>query len=466
MKTWKKVVLAVAGVSLLGGIVLFSIRQANKDVVTVQTAKVAREDITSIVTASGEIRPKTYTNVLGEGFGKITEIVVKEGDIVKKGDVLLHIESVQPAADVQAQQASIDSSEAALQASQANFTSAQATLRQRKSDMQKANDDWKREQEMYKEQLVARQDYDASRAAHDSAVAAYQASAAQLAQAKAAVQESRYNLVQTQAVLVHQRDVLRKTTYTAPIDGMVTYIAVRVGENVVPGIQNAEGSFLMSISDMSVVTAEVNVDEADITNLRPGQQASVSIDAIPDKQFKGKVTAVGDQAILRTSGLATTQTTANAQEARDFKVVVTLDQPPDLMRPGLSCTAKIETAHKTGVIAIPIQALAIRTTKDIAEANAKPGEKSGVTLADARPDSPLDPTKSDIQGVFVVRAGRASFIPVKTGISGITDMEVLSGLQPGDQIVTGSYKALRTLKPNSRVKVDNTPPKREDQSSS
>jgi HlyD family secretion protein len=464
MKTWKKVIIGVAGAALLGGIVLYSVQQANKDVVTVQTAKVAREDITSMVTASGEIRPKTYTNVLGEGFGKITEIVVKEGDIVRKGDVLLHIESVQPAADVQAQQASIDSSDAAIQAADANYKSAQATQQQRKSDMQKANDDWQRAQEMYNQQLIARQDYDSSRAAHDSAVAAYEASTAQLAQAKAGEQESKYNLAQTQAVLIHQRDVLRKTTYTAPIDGMVTYIAVRVGENVVPGIQNAEGSFLMSISDMSVVTAEVNVDEADITNLRPGQASSVTIDAIPDKNFKGKVTAVGDQAILRTSGLATTQTTANAQEARDFKVVVTLDNPPDLMRPGLSCTAKIETAHKAGIVAIPIQALAIRTTKDLAEANAKPGDKSGVTLADAKPDSPLDPTKSDVQGVFVVRAGRAAFVPVKTGISGITDMEIVSGLHPGDVIVTGSYKALRTLKPNSRVKVDNSAPKHEDTS--
>jgi HlyD family secretion protein len=141
MKTWKKVIIGVAGAALLGGIVLYSVQQANKDVVTVQTAKVAREDITSMVTASGEIRPKTYTNVLGEGFGKITEIVVKEGDIVRKGDVLLHIESVQPAADVQAQQASIDSSDAAIQAADANYKSAQATQQQRKSDMQKANDD-------------------------------------------------------------------------------------------------------------------------------------------------------------------------------------------------------------------------------------------------------------------------------------------------------------------------------------
>src|SRR5271167_4431284 len=329
MKPWKKVVIGVVGAAVLGGIVLYSVQQANKDVVTVQTAKVAREDITSMVTASGEIRPKTYTNVLGEGFGKITEIVVKEGDHVKKGDVLLHLENIQPGADVQAQQAAIDSTEASVRAAAASYDSAVATLAQRQADLEKAKFDWERAQQLYKEQLIAKSDYDASKATYDAAAAGLNALKAQVEQSRAGRDQSRFNLDQASAVLKHTKDVLRKTTYVAPIDGIVSYIAVRVGENVVPGIQNAEGSFLMTISDMSVVTSEVKVDETDITNVREGNPADVTIDAIPGKVFKGHVTQVGELAILRSSGqAATTQATANTQEARDFKVVVTVDNPP------------------------------------------------------------------------------------------------------------------------------------------
>lgn len=465
MKKWKKIAIGVGGGLLAVGIVIFSIHQANKDVVTVQTGKVAREDVTSIVTASGEVRPKTYTNVLGEGFGKITEIVVKEGDHVKRGDILLRLESIQPAADVAAQEASIGSSDAAIRMTEANYQAAQATEQQRQSDLEKAKLDWGRSQELYKEKLIAKQEYDSTKAAYDSAVAAFTASKAQLQQEKAALEQAHSNLAQNRAVLTHQRDVLRKTTYTAPIDGLVTYIAMRVGETVVPGIQSSAGSFLMTISDMSVVTAEVRADETDITNLRDGQPATVTIDALPGKTYKGKVTEVGDQAILRTSGLATTQTTSNTQEARDFKVVVTLDNPPDDLRPGLSCTAKIETAHKAAVVAIPIQAIAIRTRKDLQEAQSKNQDKASVTLAAAKPDASGDPAKDEIQGVFVIRNAHAQFVPVQTGISGITDIEITNGLQPGDEIITGTYKVLRTIRPNARVKVDNSAPKQTDQAS-
>jgi HlyD family secretion protein len=262
--------------------------------------------------------------------------------------------------------------------------------------------------------------------------------------------------------------VLNKTTYTAPISGVVTYIAVRVGENVVPGIQNATGSYLMTISDMSVVTSEVMVDETDIVNVKLGQTADVTIDAMPGKFYKGKVTEVGTQAVLRSSGLASTQSTTGNQEAKDFKVVVTLEKPPDGLRPGLSSTAKIATAQRKNALTVPIQALAERTKKDLDEA-AKENGQTSVTLAAGRPssDSAADGADSsssleknpEVQGVFVVRNKRAVFVPIATGITGVTDIEVVSGLQEGDEIVTGSYKTLRTLKPDARVKVDNSAPK-------
>ena len=461
MKTWQKVGIGAGAVVVLGGVVLFSVYQANKGVETVQSGQVARQDLTSIVTASGEIRPKNYTNVLGEGIGKITEIVVKEGDHVHRGDILLRLENIQPGADVQAQEDSVQGAEAAMQVADANYAAAQATLAQRQSDLEKAKLDWGRSQGLYKEELIAKSDYDAAHASYDSAVAALKAATAQVEQTLAAKEQSRLVAEQSRAVLTHTKDVLRKTTYVAPIDGIVSYIAVRVGENVVPGIQNAEGSFLMTISDMSVVTSEVKVDETDITNIRTGQPADVTIDAVPGKTFKGHVTEVGELAILRSSGqAATTQTTANTQEARDFKVVVTLDSPPESLRPGLSSTAKIETAQKKAVLTIPIQALAVRSQADLDEAKQP---KGNVTLAASKPST--NAQKTDIQGVFVIRANKADFVPVQTGITGITDIEITGGLKEGDQIVTGSYKALRTLKPGTSVKIDNSMPKAEESSS-
>ncbi len=467
MKTWKKVGIGVGAAVVIGGIVWYSVNQANKGVVTVQTGKVAKQDLTSLVTASGEVKPKTYSNVLGEGFGKITEIVVKEGDHIKKGDILLRLENIQPTADVQAQTATLSSSEAAIKSADANYRSSQAELLQRRADLERAKFDWERARGLYEAGLIPKADYDARKSAFDSSSAAVEASSARLQQLRAELDRSRSILDQNHALLNRSRDVLRKTTYTAPINGVVSYIAVRVGENVVPGIQNASGSFLMTMSDMSVVTAEVKVDETDIVNVKNGQSADVTIDAIPGKIFKGRVTEVGSQAVLRTSGLATTQTQASSQEAKDFKVVVTLENPPENVRPGLSTTAKIRTAEKRNVLTIPIQALAVRTRKDLeeaaSEANKRKGSSGSVTLAASKPlPAGTDPKKEEIQGVFVVRGGRARFVQVETGITGITDIEVVSGLKEGDELVTGSYKALRTLRPDASVKVDNRAPKKEE----
>ena len=465
MKIWQKVTLGVGGAVVLGGIVLFSINQANKGVVTVQTAKVAsQEKLISLVTASGEIKPTTYTNVTAQGFGRITQILVKEGDKIKKGDRLLLQEDVQANADVQAQAAAINSSEMGVAAAEASFRSAQADLTQQQANLEKAKLDWERGQGLFKDGLIPKQDFDQRKSTYDAAFAAVDSSKARVQSLKAQLDQTRSMVNQNKAVLVRTKDILSKTAYISPINGIVSYLPVRLGEYVVPGIQNSNGSFLMTLSDMSVVTAEVKVDETDIVNVRNGQDADVTIDAVPGKVFKGKVTEIGSQATLRSSGLATTQSTTSTQEAKDFKVVVTLSNPPDNLRPGLSTTAKIQTAEKKGVLAIPIQALAVRTRKDLEEAakNASKDGNSSVTLAAPPPPAPGDPKKEEVQGVFVVNGKKAVFRPIETGISGVTDIEVTKGLQPGDEIVVGSYKALRTLKPASKVKVDNSPPKKPD----
>jgi HlyD family secretion protein len=465
MKTWQKVAIGIGAAALAGGIVLFSINQANKGVVTVQTAKVAKLDsLVSQVTASGEIKPFTYTNITAQGFGRITEILVREGDHIKKGDKLLLQDNVQANADVQAQDAAINSTESGIQAADASYKATEADLVTQQANLEKAKLDYDRGVGLYKDGLIAKQDFDQRKTAYDAAVATVDAARARMLSQKAQLEEVRSQLAQGKAQLVHTRDILSKTTYVSPINGIVSYLPVRMGEYVVPGIQNATGSFLMTLSDMSTVTSEVKVDETDIVNVKIGQDADVTIDAVPGKVFKGKVTEIGSQAVLRTSGLATTQTTTSNQEAKDFKVVVTLENPPDNLRPGLSTTAKIKTAERKNVVAVPIQALAVRSRKDLEDA-AKNGKKDGnVTLAAPPPAAAGDPKKDEVQGIFVVNGKKAVFRPVETGISGVTDIEITKGLQPGDEIVVGSYKALRTLKPEASVKVDNSAPKKTDDS--
>ncbi len=453
MKTWHKVAIGAGAVVVLGGIVLFSVNQANKGVVTVQTAKVANQE--SLV---------SHTNISAQGYGRITEIFVKEGDHVKKGDRLLLQENVQANADVQAQSAAVNSAESGVQAAEASYKAAQSDLISQQANLEKAKLDYERGQGLYKDGLIPKQDFDQRKTTYDAATAAVESAKARVQSLKAQLDQTRAQVNQGRAVLVHTQDILHKTTYTSPINGIVSYLPERVGDYVVMGMQNATGSFIMTLSDMSVVTAEVKVDETDIVNVKLGQEADVTIDAVPGKIFKGKVTEVGSQAVLRSSGLTTTQTTTSTQEAKDFKVVVTLANPPENLRPGLSTTAKIKTAERKNVVAIPIQALAVRTRKDLEDAakNAKKQGSSNVTLAAPPPPAPGDPKKDEVQGVFVVNGKRAVFLPVETGIAGVTDIEITKGLKAGDEIVVGSYKALRTLKPESQVKVDNSAPKKPD----
>ena len=254
---------------------------------------------------------------------------------------------------------------------------------------------------------------------------------------------------------VASADVLSKTEYQAPFDGVITNLPVREGETVVIGIQNAPGSTLMTIADTSVITAEVKVDESDIVNVQLGQPAEVTIDAMPKQKFKGVVTEIGSNAVMRSTGVSTAQSTSSGQEAKDFKVVVTLQNPPPNLLPGLSTTARITTAKRSGVLAIPIQALTIRERGDLDTDKKTRTRRTRCRRPPRRRRTPR--TKEELQGVFVLKNKKdAVFVPVTTGISGTTDIEVTSGLQEGDEIVTGSYKVLRTLRNGASVKVDNT----------
>src|ERR1700751_2629954 len=318
MKMWQKVAIGAAVVVVGAGIVLYSVNQANKGVTTVQTAKVAKQDaLVSLVTASGEIKPTTYTNVQAQGFGRITDILVKEGDKIKKGDRLLVQDAIQANADVQAQSAALNVSESGIAASEASYRAAQADLLTQRANLEKAKLDYDRGQGLYKDGLIPKQDFDQRKTTYDAASAAVDSARARVSLLRAQLEQSRSQLNQSRAMLVHSEDILHKTVYTSPISGIVSYLPERVGDYVVMGIQNQPGSFIMTLSDMSTVTAEVKVDETDIVSVRVGQEADVTIDAIPGKVFKGKGTEVGSKAVLRSSGLTTTQTTTSTQEAKD-----------------------------------------------------------------------------------------------------------------------------------------------------
>ena len=466
MKANSKILLTIGLTVLVSGGIVDSIKYNQRGIVDVQTSRVARQDRVATVTASGEIKPKNYINLGANTIGPapITEILVKEGDHVHKGQVVAKMESVQANADVVAQRASIATSladsaaaEAGMRSQADGITTAQATLEKNKAELARTKSNLDRATELFDAKLLAKQDYEQKKAEYDTAVAAIGEAEARLSQARAQEAQARQQLTSAQKHTAQQEanlnrfaDILEKYDVTAPINGIVTNLPVRAGETVVPGVQNSAASTIMTIADMSVITAEVKVDETDIVNVSVGQRAEVTIDAMPNRTFHGHVTEIGDTAILRSSGVAASQSNTSDQEAKDFKVVVALDDPPEDIRPGLSCTGKIVTATKARVLTIPIQALTVRQRGDL-----DPKKPDGVQAA-----SNIDPAaekakKEELQGVFIIRNGKAEFVPVKTGITGATDIEVLSGLKDGDQIITGTYKVIRTLRNFAKVKVNN-----------
>jgi len=465
-----KILLAFSLIALVSGGVFASIKLNERGIVSVQSGSAVRQDVTAIVTASGEIKPKNYITLGANtaGAAPITQILVKEGDHVKKGQVVAELQSIQANADVAAQKAAIATSLADSAASEANIAAmqdgvatAEATLERNKTELQRTKLNMDRATEMYNSKLIAKQDYDQKKAEYDTAIAAIGEAEARLSQSKAQVNQARQQttsaqkrISQMQAQLDRFNDVLEKYYVRAPLDGIVTDLPVRVGETVVPGVQNSAASTIMTVADMSLITAEIKVDETDIVNVKVDQSAEVTIDAIPNQTFKGHVVEIGNTAILRSTGLAaSTSTTAN-QEAKDFKVVIAIDNPPDDIRPGLSCTGKIVTATRLHALTIPIQALTVRQKGDLEPANPNKGVQAAAKVDPAAEKA----KKEELQGVFVIRNGRAEFVKVATGITGTTDIEVLTGLNDGDSIITGPYKVIRTLRNSAKIKVDNKAP--------
>jgi len=466
-RKWK-ILLFIVLILVISGGVIASIKYNERGIVGVQTGKAVKQDLTATVTASGEIKPKNYINLGTNTFGAapITGIMVKEGEHVRKGQVVATLESVQANADVVAQKAAIETSMADSAAAESGMKmmsdairTAQATVDRSKTELERTKLNLDRANELYKSKLIAKQDYDQKKSENDSALAALAEAEARVQQARSQEAQSRQQLdsaqkriAQVRAALTRYSDVLQKYSVTSPIDGIVTNLPVRVGETVVPGIQNSASSTIMTIADMSLITSEVKVDETDIVNVKLDQTAEITIDAMPGKTFKGHVVEIGNTAILRSTGLAASQSAVSSQEAKDFKVVIALDNPPDEIRPGLSCTSKIVTATRQHVLTIPIQALTVRQRGEL-----EPLNKAKTAQAADKPALSEKAKKEELQGVFVVQNGKAEFKKVETGITGATDIEVTTGLNEGDQIVTGTYKVIRTLRNAAKVKIENKP---------
>src|SRR5665213_1042519 len=321
----KKILLIVLAVIVTAGLVAFMVYKQQSGYTKVLTAKISRKDLATVVSGTGQIKPKTYVNLGATAMGRVTHLFVKRGDHVMKGEEVATIENVQQEASVSGQQAAIAAASTDITSFIAAENTAEANVEHAQADLEQKKLDWTRAQALYKAGILAEQDYDAKKAAYDTDVASLAQAVAQVNQAKANTASQRGHMHTQEATLRADQDMLSRTISIAPFDGIVTNEPIREGETVVEGIQNAEGSTLMTLADMSIITAEVKVDETDIVNIEIGQSADITVDALPGRVFKGHVTLVGDQAILRSTGVATSQSTTGTEEAKDFKVVITLD---------------------------------------------------------------------------------------------------------------------------------------------
>ena len=422
-----KVWLAVAGVVLIaGGIVAFRINKSKHAATEVRLEQVGRRDLVSAVTASGKVEAKTSVDISADITGRIIQIAVREGDLVKRGQFLLQIDPAQY--------------EAAAARAQGVVASNQAILLQTKASRDQAQRAWNRAKQLTElgENLIAPETAEQAQTALEVAEANYQSSKAQLEQARAGLQEAKDNLA--------------KTRLTAPISGRVVRLAVEEGEVAVPGTFSRETGLLMTVADLSVVLAKVQVDETDVVRLKVGDSVEVNIDAYPDTTFSGRVTEVSHSAKL-----TPTQTASGSNDrAVDFDVEITLKSPPSDIRPDLSCTARIVTDTRNNALSIPIIALTVRDHEKIPnESEAGPA----VDTLRARFQ------KREAEGVFIVRDGAATFRPVKVGVAGDEYFEVVDGLREGETIVAGTYQAIRDLKDGAKVRQADTTKTREAKSS-
>jgi HlyD family secretion protein len=413
-----KIGLTLGGVALVAaGVVGYKIHQKKNEGTEVRMEKVGRRDLVSAVTASGKIEAKTSVDISADITGRIIRIAVREGDVVRKGQFLLQIDPAQY--------------QAAVDRAQGVVSSTQATVLQTRANRDQAERAWKRAQQLIQAgpNLITQESAEQAQTSYEVAQANYVSMQAQLDQARASLQEA--------------KDNLGKTRLTSPISGRVVRLAVEEGEVAVPGTFSRETGLLMTIADLSVILAKVQVDETDVVRLAAKDSVEVTIDAYPDTAFVGRVTEVSHSAKLTSTATAS----GSNDKAVDFDVEVTLDNPPPDIRPDLSCTARIVTDTRTNALSIPIIALTVRDHERL------PNENDSTPAADTVRMRRL---AKEAEGVFVIRDGIATFRPVRVGVAGDEYFEVRDGLREGETIVAGTYQAIRELKDGARVRAADT----------
>ncbi len=424
-KRGKIVLFSGLGIAIIG-IAVLSAAKRRQPATEVRIEKVTKRDLTSIVTASGKIEPKRKVDVSADITGRIVDLPVREGDLVQRGQVLVRIDPAQ-------YQAAVERLEAMLAASQATAAQARANKDQAERAYNRARDI--RAQNV---QLVSQEALEQAETQMRVAVANLESADRQVDQARAGLREA--------------QDALRKTTIVAPMSGRITRLAVEEGEVAVPGTFSRETGLLMTISDLSVIQVTVEVDETDVVRIHMGDSAEIAIDAFPDTTFTGHVTKISNSSVA-----GATQTGLNTDQAVDFEVEVTLDDPPPGVRPDLSATARIITATRRQALSVPIIALTVREPGDTLPAAvrnaARDGAKGDSAAAPARGDSARARVR-ELEGLFVVDTTtmQAQFRAVRVGIAGDEYFEILSGVQDGETIVAGPYQAIRDLRNDTKVK--------------
>jgi HlyD family secretion protein len=395
-------------------------------------------NLEAIVSASGKVQPKRFVNISADTVGRVTQLAVNEGDRIKAGQFLIEV-------DPRNLRNAVQRTEASLAAAQSQIASLNVSLEAAKTSLKQAEDNFARQQSLWKGGLTTREALERSENDLKLRQADVRAQDAQTA-------TQRLRIQQEQASLETDRYNLSKVRIESPINGIVTKRNIEEGEMVMIGTMNNAGTVLLQIADMSIIEAEVEVDETDIPFVQIGQLAKVKIDAIPDKTFTGKVTEVGNSPIVQAAAGQTGQTATN------FKVTVTIDGQIPEVRPGFTCTADVTTATRAKAVAVPIQAMAVREL--IYDASGKivpqpkPDPKKPAPKVSSTDPLPAGQTRKDTEGVFLIKEAKATFIPVKTGIAGDKYFEVLNGLKAGDEVITGPFNSVRDLKEGDVVKPE------------
>jgi HlyD family secretion protein len=442
MKTRTKVIVGLA-VLVVGGAAAYGTyryRHTEGKEVTVET--VHRRDLAAVVSASGKIQPKKFVNISADVMGRVTDLAVDEGDLVHRGQFLLQI-------DPRNLQSAMQRGEAGLAAAVSQLEQLRTAVVSSRENLALARETYRRQQDLWSQQLTTRENLD--KAQTDVKV---RESALREAEQQLSTQEQR--ILQEKATLASARYDLSKVRLESPIDGIVTRRNIEQGEMVVIGTMNNPGTVMLTIADMSIIEAEVEVDETDIPSIKLGQVAKITIDAMPDQTFSGKVTEIGNSPIQSTGAPA--QQASAGQQATNFKVTVQLDNQIRGVRPGFTCTSEITTDTRSRVIAVPIQAMAVRELVfdqqgHIVKQPRDEKRRGGVEPVASAEPLPAGQTRKETEGVFVMRASVAEFVPVKTGIAGDKYFEVLSGLNPGEQVITGPFTSVRDLAEGDKVKL-------------